>query len=76
LVEYEFFEEVAEAITNAAAILITGPASAKSEFFSHIVAYHPDLVQRVAAIETIEHPADSALIAVAHFYFKTDLAKQ
>ncbi|WP_091686509.1 hypothetical protein [Methylocapsa palsarum] len=72
--DYEFFEEIAEAITNAKAILITGPASAKSELFAHIVGYHTDLAQRVAAIETIEHPGDSALMAVAHLYFKKRLS--
>jgi hypothetical protein len=72
--DHEFFEQVAEAITNAKAVLITVPTSAKSELFAHIVAYHPGLMQRVPAIETIEHPGDCALIAVAHLYFKTRLS--
>jgi stalled ribosome rescue protein Dom34 len=72
--DHEFFEEVAEAITNAKAILLTGPASAKSELFAHIVAYHYHLVERFVAIETIEHPGDCALIAVANLHFKTRIS--
>lgn len=68
----EFFEQVAEAIADAKAILITGPASAKSELAAHIARRHPDLARCVVGVETIDHPSDGALVAVARIYFKAE----
>lgn len=68
----EFFEQVAEAIADAKAILITGPASAKSELAAHIARRHPDLARGVVGVETIDHPSDGALVAVARIYFKAE----
>lgn len=68
----DFFEQVAEAIADARAILITGPASAKSELAAHVTRCHPDLARRIAGVETIDHPGDSALVALARIYFKAE----
>jgi stalled ribosome rescue protein Dom34 len=68
----EFFEQVVEAIADAKAILITGPASAKSELAAHITRRHPDLARCVVGVETIDHPSDGALVAVARIYFKAE----
>jgi len=70
--DQEFFERVAEAIADAKAILITGPASAKSELAAHVARHHPDIARCVLGVETIDHPSDGALVAVARLYFKTD----
>jgi stalled ribosome rescue protein Dom34 len=68
----EFFEQVAEAIADAQAILITGPASAKSELAAHVARHHPDIARCVVGVETIDHPSDGALIAVSRLYFKAE----
>lgn len=68
----DFFEHVAEAITDPKAILITGPSSTKSELVTHLAHHHPDLAQRIAGVETIDHPGDGAFLAVARIYFKTE----
>lgn len=68
----EFFEQVAEAIADAKAILITGPASAKSELAAHIARRHPGLARCIVGVETIDHPSDGALVAVARIYFKAE----
>ncbi len=72
LLDQEFFEQVTEAIADAKAILITGPASAKSELAAHVARRHPDIARRVVGVETINHPSDGALIAVARLYFKAE----
>jgi len=71
-VDIEFFERVTEAIADAKAILITGPSSAKSELAAHVARRHPDIARRVVGVETIDHPSDGALIAVARLYFKAE----
>jgi stalled ribosome rescue protein Dom34 len=70
--DQEFFELVTEAIADAKAILITGPASAKSELAAHVARRHPDIARCVVGVETIDHPSDGALIAVARLYFKAE----
>ena len=72
LLDQEFFERVTEAIADATAILITGPTSAKSELAAHVARHHPDIARCVVGVETIDHPSDGALIAVARLYFKAE----
>ena len=70
--DHEFFEQVTEAIADAKAILITGPSSAKSELAAHVARHYPDIARCVVGVETIDHPSDGALIAVARLYFKAE----
>jgi stalled ribosome rescue protein Dom34 len=70
--DHEFFESVADAILDAKEILITGPASAKSELVADIKRHHPDLARHIVGVETIDHPSDGALVAVARIYFKAE----
>ena len=69
LLDDEFFAHVAEAITEAKAILITGPANAKSELAAHLTRHHPETAGCIVGVETIDHPSDGALTAVARLYF-------
>ena len=65
-----FFERVEEAINKSEEILITGPASGKSDLAAHIKRHRPEIARCVVGIETIDHPSDGALIAVARICFK------
>jgi len=68
--DQDFFREVTASIADAAAILITGPANAKTELMRHIRTHAPDLLKKIAGIETVDHPSDGTLIAHARNYFK------
>ena len=68
--DQEFFREVATALADAGAVLITGPANAKTELMKHIKAHAPRLAQIVAGVETVDHPTDNELVAHARRYFK------
>ena len=65
-----FFHAVVAAITGAGAVMITGPANAKTELVKHINRHDPRLIDRLAGIETVDHPSDDALIAHARHYFR------
>ncbi len=65
-----FFHAVVPAITGAGAVMITGPANAKTELVKHINRHDPRLIDRLAGIETVDHPSDDALIAHARHYFR------
>lgn len=71
-VDKEFFKRVAEAIAQAGAILITGPANAKIELVAYIKATQPHLAARISGVETLDHPSDGALVALARTFFKAD----
>ena len=66
----DFLHDVTAAISDAKAVLITGPANAKTELVKHIHRHDPTLIGRIAGIETVDHPTDASLIAHARHYFK------
>jgi stalled ribosome rescue protein Dom34 len=71
-VDGEFFKRVAQAIAQAGAILITGPANAKTELVSYIKKAQPHLAERISGVEALDHPSDGALVALARTFFKAD----
>jgi stalled ribosome rescue protein Dom34 len=72
LVDNEFFKRVAQAISHAGAILVTGPANAKNELVTYIKKHQPHLAERISGVETLDHPSDGALVALARSFFKAD----
>jgi len=70
--DQEFLHEVVEAIADAGAVLITGPANAKTELVKHIHLHDPKLMNAIAAIETVDHPSDAQLVAHARHYFQVE----
>ena len=67
--DQDFFEQIAEAITDARSILVTGPANGKSELVAYVTHRHPDIARRIAGVETIDHPGSVAFVALARIYF-------
>jgi hypothetical protein len=71
-VDNAFFKEVTQAIGPAEAMLIAGPANAKTELVSYIKRANPLLARRISGVETLDHPSDGALVALARSFFKAD----
>jgi stalled ribosome rescue protein Dom34 len=71
-VDKGFLERVAECIAQAGAVLITGPASAKTELAAHIGRTSPELAKRISGVEPMDHPTDGELVAFARSFFKAD----
>jgi len=71
-VDSEFFKRVAQAIAQAGAILITGPANAKTELVAYIKKAQPHLAERISGVEALDHLSDGALVALARSFFKAD----
>ncbi|MGO9421063.1 translational machinery protein [Roseiarcus sp.] len=65
-----FFERVAEAIADAGAILIEGPAQDKDEFAKYLAGKHPAIRTHVEAIESAGHPTDGELLDHARRFVK------
>jgi hypothetical protein len=68
--DHDFLQRVADAISDAGAVLIVGPASEKTALIKHIHRHAPRLMETIAGVETVDHPTDGALVAQARRYFK------
>jgi stalled ribosome rescue protein Dom34 len=71
-IDKEFFERIAQSLAAAGALLITGPASAKTELVTFLKEHHPQLAQRISAVEALDHPTDGMLVAIARKFFRAD----
>jgi stalled ribosome rescue protein Dom34 len=70
--DQDFLQRVAETIADAGAVLIAGPANAKTELVKHIERHAPALSAKIVGVETVDHPTDGELVAHARRYFKAD----
>ena len=66
----DYLQAAAESIADAGAVLITGPANAKTELVKYIHQRYPKLMSVIVGVETVDHPSDAQLVAYARKYFK------
>lgn len=59
--DQDFYHRVSTGIAGAQAILITGPANAKTELIKHIHRHEPLLVEHIVGVETVDHPSAGLL---------------
>jgi stalled ribosome rescue protein Dom34 len=71
-VDREFYERVVASLAHSGSILLTGPGNARLELKNFIAEHHPNLAQRIAGVEALDHPADAALVALARKFFRAD----
>ncbi len=68
--DQDYFHAVMQAVADAGAVLIVGPANAKTELIKHMHHHDPERIKTIAGVETVDHPSDASLIAYARTYFK------
>jgi hypothetical protein len=66
--DHNYLQTVAESVADAGSVLITGPASAKTELVEHIRIHDPQLTELIVGVETVDHPSDAQLVAYAKKY--------
>jgi stalled ribosome rescue protein Dom34 len=71
-IDKEFFDRVIAALTHTGAILLTGPSNAKIELNHYLAQHRPELAKRVSGVESLDHPSDGQLVALARKFFKAD----
>ena len=67
--DHAYLQAVTDSVADAGAVLIVGPANAKSELVKHIQHHSAKLMTAILAVETVDHPSDAELIAYARKYF-------
>jgi hypothetical protein len=68
--DHAFLQAVAQSIADAGAVLVTGPANAKTELVKHISQHDPRLMRIIVGVETVDHPSDGQLVAHTRHYFR------
>jgi stalled ribosome rescue protein Dom34 len=67
-----YLDEVARAIGQAPAVLLTGPSNEKLELRKHIERHEPQLAMRIAAVQPLDHPSDGELLAHGRAFFRVE----
>lgn len=67
--EHEFFGEVSDALAGIAEVLITGSHTAQVDFQHYVEKHRPATAKQIVGYETVDHPTDNQLIAMARKYF-------
>ncbi len=70
--DYAFLQVVAQSIADAGAVLVTGPANAKTEVGKHISQHNLALMKIIVGVATVDHASDGQLVAYARRYFKAE----
>jgi stalled ribosome rescue protein Dom34 len=69
--EHEFFAEVCDALAGVPEVLITGAHTAQADFRHYVEKHRPALKAQIVGWETVDHPSDAQLVALARRYFHT-----
>jgi stalled ribosome rescue protein Dom34 len=67
--EHEFYGHVADALAGIQEVLIAGPGTAPADFRRYCEKHRPAVVKQLVGSETIDHPSDAQLVALARKYF-------
>lgn len=68
--DHDYLHAVARSIADAGAVLVTGPANAKTELIKHIHHHDPRLIDIIVGVETVDHPTGAQLVDFARKYFR------
>ncbi|MFT3726263.1 MAG: hypothetical protein QM759_00350 [Terricaulis sp.] len=67
--EHEFFGEVCDSLAGVSEILVTGSHKAQADFRHYVEKHRPALAPKIAGWQTVDHPTDGQLVALARNYF-------
>ncbi len=69
--EHEFHAEVCDSLEGMTWVLIAGGHTALADFRHYVDKHRPALLGRIAGWETIDHPTEGQLLALARKYLAT-----
>lgn len=68
--ENSLFKDAAANLADSDRILVIGPSVTKHHFQNYLMEQRPQLAKRVAGIETVDHPTDAQIAALAKRFFE------
>jgi hypothetical protein len=66
----EYFSDVCDALIGINEILVTGPHTTQAEFRDYVRSHRPSVEDRIVGWETVDHPTELQLMALARSYFQ------
>lgn len=69
--DQKFLHDIANAVSDAGAVLIAGPGSAKTELINYIKRHDLKVLKKVLGVEAVDHPSAPQLVAHARKFFKS-----
>jgi hypothetical protein len=66
---HEFYAQVCDALTGVPELLITGSKTGLADFRHYVEKHRPALAPHIAGWETVDHPSDKQLVALARAFF-------
>lgn len=67
--EHEFYADVCDALAGIAEVLVTGSRTAQADFKHYVEKHRAALAPQIVGYETVDHPSDKQLVAMARQYF-------
>jgi len=67
--EHEYFAQVCDALDGVAEILAVGPHTGVTDFQHYVRKHRPDTAKRIVDFQTVDHPSENQLVALARKYF-------
>ncbi len=66
---HEFFGEVCDALAGISEVLVTGSHTSTADFRHYAEKHRPAAAKRIVGYETVDHPSEAQLVALARKYF-------
>jgi hypothetical protein len=67
--QHEFYAEVCAALAGIAEVLVTGGNIGLADFKHYADKHQPAVAAQIVGYETVDHPSDKQLVALARSYF-------
>jgi hypothetical protein len=67
--EHEFFGHVCDSLAGITEVLVTGSHAAQAAFRHYVEKHRPAITKQIAGWETVDHPTQPQLVALARKYF-------
>ena len=67
--QHEFFGQVCSALSGIQEVLVVGPKTGLADFEHYVTKHRGALVAHVVGYETVDHPTENQLVAMARQYF-------
>jgi stalled ribosome rescue protein Dom34 len=68
--EIPLFKEAAKELSQADRTVIIGPGMAKHHFQNFLIEHYPLIAKKIAGFESVDHPTDAQIAALAQRYFE------
>jgi len=67
--QHEYFGEVCDALAGIAEVLVAGGHTSQIDFRHYVEKHRPQVAKQIVAWETVDHPTEGQLLALAKKHF-------